>query len=245
VLIVGFGRVGRLVGENADRTRTELRRRRRRRHHRRQGAAPRAPNVFYGDAGRPTCWPRCGIEKARAMVVTMDAPAKVDEVVIAGPLVEARHDFDRPGARFPTRRTACIDSASPTPCRRPPRPVFSWPKTPWSTSACPWVWSWPRSTNGATVSANYSRTPCLTERPRGAPAPCDRRSNDRLRRTSNVGPLTQQLTLLLICTPQFGHRCVMSAAVRRALRSGLRRFPERPNPCRYGAVFLPVVLPAA
>lgn len=82
VLIVGFGRVGRLVGEmltehgqsyvaiDANALTVGL--------GRKEGA-----NVFYGDAGQPDMLQRCGIESARAMVVTMDAPSKVDEVVIA------------------------------------------------------------------------------------------------------------------------------------------------------------------
>ena len=82
VLIVGFGRVGRLVGEmltehgqeflaiDANPTTVAL--------GRREGG-----NVFYGDAGRTEMLQRCGIETARAVVVTMDAPAKVDEVVVA------------------------------------------------------------------------------------------------------------------------------------------------------------------
>jgi CPA2 family monovalent cation:H+ antiporter-2 len=82
VLIVGFGRVGRLVGEML----TE---------HGQSFVAVDAnastvakgrgegSNVFYGDAGQADLLARCGIEKARAMVVTMDAPAKVDEVVVA------------------------------------------------------------------------------------------------------------------------------------------------------------------
>ena len=82
VLIVGYGRVGRLVGEmlaehgqaflaidanpsTVAKGRTE-------------GA-----NVFYGDAGRTEMLERCGIDTARAVVVTMDAPVKVDEVVAA------------------------------------------------------------------------------------------------------------------------------------------------------------------
>ncbi len=82
VLIVGFGRVGRLVGEmltehdqaflaidaNASTVAKG----------RSEGA-----NVFYGDAGRTDMLLRCGIDAARAVVVTMDSPAKVDEVVIA------------------------------------------------------------------------------------------------------------------------------------------------------------------
>lgn len=82
VLIVGFGRVGRLVGEmltehgqdflaiDANATTVAL--------GRREGA-----NVFYGDAGRTEMLQRCGIDTARAVVVTMDSPLKVDEVVIA------------------------------------------------------------------------------------------------------------------------------------------------------------------
>jgi monovalent cation:H+ antiporter-2, CPA2 family len=82
VLIVGFGRVGRLVGEmltehgqdflaiDANASTVAL--------GRREGG-----NVFYGDAGRTEMLQRCGIDTARAVVVTMDSPLKVDEVVIA------------------------------------------------------------------------------------------------------------------------------------------------------------------
>jgi CPA2 family monovalent cation:H+ antiporter-2 len=82
VLIVGFGRVGRLVGEMLaehgqefmalDANETTVA----------KGRAE-GSNVFYGDAGRVEMLEACGIEKARAVVVTMDAPAKVDEVVAA------------------------------------------------------------------------------------------------------------------------------------------------------------------
>ena len=82
VLIVGFGRVGRLVGEMLDE----------------HGQAYLAvdsnaatvakgraegSNVFYGDAGRPEMLRLCGIETARAVIVTMDSPSRVDEVVAA------------------------------------------------------------------------------------------------------------------------------------------------------------------
>ncbi len=82
VLIVGFGRVGRLVGEmltehgqaflaiDANASTVAL--------GRKEGA-----NVFYGDAGRTEMLRLCGIDTARAVVVTMDSPLKVDEVVIA------------------------------------------------------------------------------------------------------------------------------------------------------------------
>ena len=80
VLIVGFGRVGRLVGEMLtehgqpylalDSNASTVA----------KGRAE-GSNVFYGDAGRPEMLELCGIATARAVVVTMDAPGKVDEVV--------------------------------------------------------------------------------------------------------------------------------------------------------------------
>ncbi|MBJ7448474.1 MAG: cation:proton antiporter [Brevundimonas sp.] len=82
VLIVGFGRVGRLVGEmltehgqtflaiDANPSTVSM------------GRAEGA-NVFYGDAGREEMLRLCGIDTARAVIVTMDAPSKVDEVVVA------------------------------------------------------------------------------------------------------------------------------------------------------------------
>ena len=82
VLIVGFGRVGRLVGEillthdqrflaiDADASTVG------------KGRAE-GSNVFYGDAARADMLALCGIETARAVVVTMDAPARVDAVVQA------------------------------------------------------------------------------------------------------------------------------------------------------------------
>lgn len=82
VLIVGFGRVGRLVSEillthnqrflaiDADPSTVG------------KGRAE-GSNVFYGDAARAEMLARCGIDSARAVVVTMDAPTKVDDVVKA------------------------------------------------------------------------------------------------------------------------------------------------------------------
>lgn len=81
VLIVGFGRVGRLVGEMLtahgqsflalDTNPSTVA----------KGRAEGA-NVFYGDAARAEMLARCGIDTARAVVVTMDSPVKVDEVVV-------------------------------------------------------------------------------------------------------------------------------------------------------------------
>lgn len=82
VLIVGFGRVGRLVGElltqhgqaylAVDSDASTVAR-----------ARAEGADVFYGDAGRPEMLQLCGVDTARAVIVTMDAPAKVDEVVSA------------------------------------------------------------------------------------------------------------------------------------------------------------------
>jgi CPA2 family monovalent cation:H+ antiporter-2 len=80
VLVIGYGRVGRLVGEMMD-------------HHeiawlgverdarlveagRREGR-----NLFFGDAARAELLKRCGLETARAVIVTMDAPESVEAVV--------------------------------------------------------------------------------------------------------------------------------------------------------------------
>lgn len=82
VLIVGFGRVGRLVGELLTT------------HGQRFLAIDTDPaavaqgrkagqRVYFGDAGQPEMLRRCGLEDARALVVTMDTPTKVDEVVRA------------------------------------------------------------------------------------------------------------------------------------------------------------------
>ncbi|QTN20162.1 cation:proton antiporter [Brevundimonas sp. AJA228-03] len=105
VLIIGFGRVGRLVAEmlarhgqtfialDTDPTAVAA--------GRRDGF-----DVSYGDAGRPEMLSLCGINTARALVVTMDAPGKVDEVVMAARglrddlIVVARARDDRHAARL-------------------------------------------------------------------------------------------------------------------------------------------------
>ena len=105
VLIVGFGRVGHLVGEMLashgqafvalDTDPAAV-------------AAARAEGheIYYGDAGRAEMLTLCGIDTARALVVTMDAPTKVDEVVIAARTLRqdmvliARARDDRHAARL-------------------------------------------------------------------------------------------------------------------------------------------------
>jgi CPA2 family monovalent cation:H+ antiporter-2 len=80
VIIVGYGRVGALVGEMLSRhevsyiavdadARLVSRAR--------QGGKP----IYFGDATRPEFLRRCGVESARALVVTMDAPRANEAVV--------------------------------------------------------------------------------------------------------------------------------------------------------------------
>ncbi len=80
VLIVGFGRVGRLVGEMLTR------------HEVSWVALERSPrlveggrrsglSLYYGDAANPEMLKRCGLMSAPALVVTMDSPEGVETVV--------------------------------------------------------------------------------------------------------------------------------------------------------------------
>jgi CPA2 family monovalent cation:H+ antiporter-2 len=80
VLIIGHGRVGRLVGEMLslhdidyvaiDSDPDTVRQ-----------ARGEDRTIYFGDAARPEFLKVCGIETTRAVVVTMDAPAKVIDVV--------------------------------------------------------------------------------------------------------------------------------------------------------------------
>ena len=105
VLIVGFGRVGRLVAEML------------KEHGQSFIAVDTDPaavaagrrdgyDVSYGDAARSEMLSLCGIDTIKALVVTMDAPTKVDDVVIAARalrddlIVIARARDDRHAARL-------------------------------------------------------------------------------------------------------------------------------------------------
>ncbi|MFI5015513.1 MAG: cation:proton antiporter [Hyphomicrobiales bacterium] len=82
VLIVGYGRVGRLVGEMLsmhgvpflaiDRDARLVTR-----------ARDEGQAIYYGDATRPEFLRRAGLATARALVVTMDQPSSVELVVVA------------------------------------------------------------------------------------------------------------------------------------------------------------------
>jgi len=105
VLVVGFGRVGHLVGELLAE------------HDQRFIALDADPasvragraegfEVYYGDAARPEMLIACGLEAARALIITMDSPTKVDEVVKAARALRpdliliARARDDRHAARL-------------------------------------------------------------------------------------------------------------------------------------------------
>ncbi len=80
VLVIGYGRVGRLVGEML--TRHEIRWVAAERDSRLVETARRAGEpVFYGDATRPEFLRRCGLDQASALVVTMDSRDGVEVAV--------------------------------------------------------------------------------------------------------------------------------------------------------------------
>src|SRR5690606_12970193 len=88
--VVGYGRVGRLVGEML--TRHQVPWVGAERDPRLVEAARRAGEpVFFGDAGRPEFLRRCGLDGAGVLVVTMDSPDAVEAVV--GAAREARPDL--------------------------------------------------------------------------------------------------------------------------------------------------------
>ncbi len=82
VLIVGYGRVGRLVGDML--TRHEVAWTAIERDTRSVEAARREGKALYfGDAARPELLRRCGLDTAPALVVTMDSPDGAEAVVAA------------------------------------------------------------------------------------------------------------------------------------------------------------------
>jgi CPA2 family monovalent cation:H+ antiporter-2 len=80
VLVVGYGRVGKLVGDMM--TRHEIPWIAAERDARIVETARRSGHrVYYGDAARSEFLIRCGLETARALVVTMDSPEGAESVV--------------------------------------------------------------------------------------------------------------------------------------------------------------------
>ncbi len=80
VLVVGYGRVGKLVSDML--TRHEIPWVAAERDPRLVEAARHAgAAIYFGDASRPEFLKRCGLETAAALVVTMDAPEGVEAIV--------------------------------------------------------------------------------------------------------------------------------------------------------------------
>jgi len=80
VLVVGYGRVGKLVGDmlerhdipwiGADRDARPI-----------EPARRAGKQIYYGDASKPEFLRRCGLDAARALVITMDSPEGTEAVV--------------------------------------------------------------------------------------------------------------------------------------------------------------------
>ena len=82
VLIVGYGRVGRLVGEMLGRHEIPWQAVERTARLVEDGVRDNK-TVLYGDASRPELLRRCGLAEARALIVTMDAPETAEAVTAA------------------------------------------------------------------------------------------------------------------------------------------------------------------
>lgn len=88
VLVIGYGRVGRLVGDMLDRHElpwVAIERDSRLVERGRKSGA----RLYFGDASRPDFLRRCGLETARALVVTMDDPEGAEAVVATAREIKA------------------------------------------------------------------------------------------------------------------------------------------------------------
>ena len=139
VIIVGYGRVGALIGEMLDAHRIRF------------IAVDVDPNltarerragkpVYYGDASREDFLRRCGLETARALVITLDKPRRQRggrrrRAAPAGPTSPSS-----PAPATPSTPARSTSSASATRCRKRSKRACSFPRRLWSTSACRWAW---------------------------------------------------------------------------------------------------------
>ena len=158
VIIVGYGRVGALIGDMLDRhaipfIAVDAN----------AGVTARAradgKPVYYGDASRPEYLRLCGLETARAVVVTMDAPKANEAVVETTRSLRPERDAGRPRPRRRSRPRALWAWRDRRGARDRSRRACSSQRLCWSTSACRWDWSSPRSTRSATSSASCSPSP--------------------------------------------------------------------------------------
>jgi CPA2 family monovalent cation:H+ antiporter-2 len=114
VIVVGYGRVGRVVAEMLQKHEvdfiavdTDV------------DVVAQARNegapVYYGDAGNPLLLEHCGLANARALVVTMDSAAEAEEVVSAArrtradlPIVSRARDADHAGRLYQKGATDAV-----------------------------------------------------------------------------------------------------------------------------------------
>jgi len=95
--------------------------------------------VYYGDASREDFLRRCGLETARALVITLDKPSANEQVVAAARRL-------RPDVTIIARARDAVHARTlyqlgvTTRCRRRSKRACSSPRRRWSTSACRWGW---------------------------------------------------------------------------------------------------------
>ncbi len=156
VIIAGYGRVGRQVGEMLARHRIPylaLDSDAARVAEQRRAGAP----VYFGDSGNVEILRRSGIDTARALVVTLDTPApwrrRSPPPAASGPTSPSSPGPGTPGTPPPS-----TNSGSTTRCRRRSRPPCNCRRRCWSMSVCRWASSSPRSTSAGTSTGPCSRS---------------------------------------------------------------------------------------
>ena len=176
-IVIGCGRVGRLVSEMLTRHKVK--------HiivEKDPAAVTRGREegfpVYFGDAKNPLFLKRCGMDEAKGVVITINKPSAVTDIVTPLARIARRHPHRRARARCRARAAALQAERFPTPCRRPSRRACSSPRRRSSGSACRPVLSSPRSTRSAMSSASSCRAPPAGRRAACAPAS----SNARRRR---------------------------------------------------------------
>ncbi len=152
VIIVGYGRVGALIGDMLDRhsipfIAVDLDARLTSR------ARSDGKPVYYGDAARPEYLRLCGLESARAVVVTMDSPAANEAVVETTrrlrpevTLVARARDADHARALYGLGVTDAVPETIEASLQLSEAVLVD--------LGVPWVSSSPRSTRSGTSSAS-------------------------------------------------------------------------------------------
>ncbi len=162
-IVVGCGRVGKLVGSMLE-------------EHRKpyividSDAAVIADQrragkpAFFGDARRPDFLKLCGLDEATALIVSINNARVVDETVLAARalrpdlIIVAR-------ARDAAHARHLYEIGVNDACPRPSRRACNSRRRRWSASACRWASSSPRCMSGATSTAPNSSPQSLRRGP--------------------------------------------------------------------------------